>query len=237
MASESPQLPIPKQAFSGLEALIKLGENGIDLLCVAQAEAPLDLSFEKLISRLSQQLDFEELILHQAIMGALVPLNGLRRSLEISTDEFLKAMAKTVESRASQEWQDANLEGWRKVASHLPPLFEPNNFFSQASKALELLSLRPAVFQQARILSETRPVFDEETTKTLAVLQTNTLVIRYWDGEDMQTVHLTLDDGDLDSLAQEIQRAKKKVAIGAREASEHGVQFVIYGSHAENPGA
>jgi len=127
------------------------------------------------------------------------------------------------------EWKNENLEEWERISGKLSPFLQPDNFFSQASKAFDLLSERPAVLQGARLLTELRPIFDEAATGTLTHLLTNTLVVDYWDGQNSQSLHVSLDSSDLEKLAKEIERAKRKINVCRKEAADLGTNLVIYG--------
>lgn len=75
----------------------------------------------------------------------------------------------------------------------------------------------------------TAPVYDEAMTKTLATVQTNTLVLTYWDGRSEQTLHVTLDSSDLESLSSELVRAEQKIKISKEESDRLGIHFITYG--------
>lgn len=230
MSESTPKtIPIPREGFAGVQALIEMGEERLAKLAEAQADKALDLSLSQLFDRLTTLLECEQRLLQTVILKALIPLNGLRRSLEMSPSAFLSALDHTISEQAPDEWKADNLESWKQIVPQLGPFFEPDNFFAQTSKAFDLLSERPAVLKSARILTELRPIYDEATTKTVAVLQTNTLVLDYWDGQRLATLHVTLDSGDLDSLEAELARAKKKIQVSRHEASEKGDNFVTYG--------
>ena len=222
-------IPIPRQGFLGIEALIELGAERIRALADVQSQQPLDLSFPKIYDRLTAALTCDRSTLHRAFINALIPLNGLRRNLEMEPSVFLRSLDQTVRQQAPEEWDSAHLERWGQLLPALAPFFEPDNFFSVASKAFDLLSERPAILQTARILTEYRPIYDEATTRTIALLQTSTLVIDYWDGHQVSSLHITLDGGDVDALDFELARAKKKIEIGRAEALQKGIVIAAYG--------
>jgi len=228
--SESPQIiPLPERGLRGIRALIDLGPERLARLAETQADCPLNLSFSNLFAELSEQLQCEERTLQRAFMDGLIPLNGLRRILEMSAHDFIGSLAYSISQRAPEEWKTRNLEEWNRIRPQLAPFFEPDNFFSQASKAFELLSQRPAIFQRVKILTDLRPIYDETTAKTLAVVQTNTLVLSYWDGEGERTLHVTLDSSDLQAMSHEVERARQKACISQAEWEKIGVHFITYG--------
>lgn len=138
---ESPQIiPLPQRGLRGIQALIDLRAERLVKLAEMQAARPLNLSFSDLFVELSEYLECKKRTLQQAFMDALIPLNGLRRSFELSPSGFIESLVYTLSERTPEDWTKENLENWRSIARQLAPFFEPDNFFSQTSRAFELLS-------------------------------------------------------------------------------------------------
>ncbi len=232
---ERPTIPLSRDAFRGIDALVELGVPRVKKLSELQCSQPLDLAFSQLFASLASQLACDYHVIQTACVAALIPLNGLRRRLEMPASDFLKALQQTIADRASEEWKSRYIEAWNSLVGELAPFFQPDNFFSQASKAFDLLTERPAILQNARILTELRPIYDEAQTKTLAVLQTNTLVLDYWKGRDIHTLHISLDNDDLKSLTKEVKWAQDKISISQKEALAHRMNLVVYGEVDEEP--
>lgn len=236
MPQSTPQtIPFPREGYVGLAALIELGPDGLKKLSAFQASEPLSLDFSNLYERLADALGCDSRTVQAAVMSALVPLNGLRRRHEIApASEFLNVLDRTVTERGPDSWKKEHYEDWQRILRELEPFFEPDSFFSQASKAFDLLAERPAILHNVRILTEIRPLYDEATTKTLALLQSNTLVLNYWDGDSIHTIHLTLDSADLDALHNEVNRAKKKLSVSQKEAQASGAHLLTFGESEES---
>jgi hypothetical protein len=230
--SNARTMPLPKEGFLGVQALVQLGEVALRNLAEAIVDVPLDLSFSNLNTRLAASIQCDPQTLQTACLQALIPFNGLRRTLEMSVPEFVESLVSTVRERAPSDWQRENWDQWERVARVLPPLLQPDSPFSVASKAFDLLSERPAILQNLRILTVLRPIFDETITRTLTILQTNTLVLNYWDGNSMRTLHVTVDSDDLRNLQEELDRAKRKIDVSRREATQQGAQLLVYGQSA-----
>ncbi len=232
--SESPPktIPIQNEDIVGIQALIELGEENLAKLARIQCQQPLELNLSNVYDRLVADLECDRRTLQLGILNALISFNGLRRRLELPAAEFLTALDHTLTNQSPQKWRENHLDSWKAIVPHLSPFFEPDNFFAQVSKAFDLLSERPTLFQSARILTEFRPIFNEEQSRTLAVLQTNTLVLEYWDGQN-RTLHVSLDSSDLEDLQIEMNRARQKIGVVKREAIEKGSNLVTYGELTE----
>lgn len=233
MPSSAPtMLPIPREAIFGIQGILELGEDRIQKLAALQCREVVTLQLMPIYENLASQLQCEVRVLRAVFQHALIPLNGLRRSLEMPSSDFLNALIHTVREIAEiarEKWKEQHLSSWNTIGPQLAPFFEPDNFFAQVSKAFDLLSERPAVLQSPQILTEIRPIFDEAATKTVAVLQTNTLVLHYLEGDRQRTLHISLDSGDLSVLENELSRARRKIEVSRSEAIKSGISFLTYG--------
>jgi hypothetical protein len=222
-------LSLPDRAFRGIEAIVKLGKECIRGLATSQAREPLTLSLSKLFADLARKLNCEEAALETAVMSALVPLNTLRRDLGAQPSDFTDALKRAVLENAPDSWLKENREKWNEIVDDLRPFFEPDEFFSQLSKAFDLITERPALLQSVRVLSELRPIFNESQTAPIAMLQANSLILTYWDGNESRTLHITIDSDDIGELEKELQRAKEKILVLQQRV---GINVVVSGQSA-----
>lgn len=222
-------IPIPSHTFIGLAAFMNLGKERLHRLSEVQKTRTIDLDIGKVIVEFASYIECDQQHMQRAILDSLIPLNGLRRTLNLETDIFLASLAHTVEQQAPDEWKREYGEAWPDVAPYLRPFFVQDNFFSHISQSLELLSQRPAVLQSARLLSDLRPIYDEDATRTVALIHTNTLMLQYWDGENSKLLHLALDTRDLASMQSELERARQRLQISRNEAENKGDIFLTFG--------
>jgi hypothetical protein len=222
-------IPIPREGFFGIQALIELGVDNLSKLAKTQSKQPLELNLSTVYDQLVRTLGCDRRTIRTAFLNALVPLNGLRRSLEMEPSEFLAALDHTVTERADDEWKQQHLKSWKKLVPRLSAFFQPDNFFAHVSKAFDLLLERPSVLQNVRVLTELRPIYDEALSESVAILQTNTLVLDYFDGSHQASLYLAMDNSDLESLQSELERARKKIQVSRREATEKNIHLVTVG--------
>lgn len=174
----------------------------------------------------SSQLEYLEEVIRTALTEAIIPLNGVRRTFALSPEELVGALQRTIERTDDVEWKETYLASQQELSRALLPFFEPDSFFARVSLAFELLSQRPIAFKQAKIVHDLRPVFNEDNSDLLGLLQTNTLVLRFWDTRNERTLHISLDSGDLESLAKEIDIALKRIEVSKRVAEERKLQLL-----------
>src|SRR5205823_455207 len=109
--------------------------------------------------------------------------------------------------RQKQEWYKEHGERWGQVAPKVEPLLAPNGYFVQMSKTFQLLANRPILARELKILTELRPVYDDELSSTKAMVLTSTLVVDYQDGEESKRLHLA-ERAELDRLYDKFQRRR-----------------------------
>jgi hypothetical protein len=124
----------------------------------------------------------------------------------------------------------ANGKKWDRLAPVLEPLLDPSGKFALLSKAFELLMERPALTAGVKVITDLRPVFDDEADGVRAMLLTSTLVLEYQEGKRRQRLHLTLDMEDLRNLKLQIERAEKKARVLEESLAEKGAIVLIPGN-------
>ena len=79
-------------------------------------------------------------------------------------------------------------------------------------KAACLMVEHEKVFSVARIMSDVRPVFDEnfDGIKFPAILINHNLKLEYWESGELKEFYLSLDSEDLRTLSEAVQRAERK---------------------------
>src|SRR5947209_5590618 len=76
------------------------------------------------------------------------------------------------------------------------------------SRAEEVILDHDRVFLSARLFTELRPVFDKRATAINSLSIVHTLAIHFIQDEDHKDFHVALDDGDLQSLREVLDRAE-----------------------------
>jgi hypothetical protein len=97
----------------------------------------------------------------------------------------------------------------------------------RAAKALDLRNAYERILLTSRVVSDIRPIFDDETADSFeAAVVNHTLQLKYSDGARDHELHIAVDVDDLKRLREQIDRALKK-EIAAREFLEKGGAIVL----------
>lgn len=226
-------IEIPAEGLDGIEALLALGSKGLTTLAQKIAGQKPTLELSALVRQWAPDLKVSRPTLRKAILSALMPLNQTRAAARYEAERFLAGVTESLEGQAPPEWQEQHLARWRELLPQLRPLFEPDNLFSLMSSGFALLAGRQATLLDLRIAAELRPVYNEEGTKTRALLLTHTLVLEYVQDEQTCTLYLALDANDLQGLAREHARAKRQTGVALKEAKGWKVDVLTYGEEGD----
>ena len=219
---------IPKHSFEGLTDLVQMGPEKLERLVHAVADREPTVDFKGLAKSLSSVVECDEEVMSRAISMVLLPLAELRSSYRMSTEEFLILLDEVIATQ-NHTWFEEHESDWRRVAPMVGRLIVVNGFFWLLHKVARLLVNRPAVVRELKILTELRPVYDEEVTTTRAMLLTSTLAVEYQDGAEVKRLHLAFDQEDLQALQGQIHRLEKKIALLQAQAGR-GVVLLVAGS-------
>jgi hypothetical protein len=223
---------IPERAYEGFRDLIDLGPDKITHLAKEVTGYELTLDTSELARKLGATVGLPRERMEHALHTVLIPLNSLRMAFRQSPKEFLQLLGQLI-AKQNPDWHAHNGEQWQKIAPKIEPLLAPDSFFCQLSKTFQLLANRPTVARGLKILTELRPVFNDELSSTRAMVLTNTLVVEYEEGDNSRTLHLTIDQADLRLLQEQLDRAEKKIQLLEEQVKKLGVPILIAGTERE----
>lgn len=224
-------ITIPKGGMTAFELLTALSDDQLISLGKSVSDNhPTSLDYASNFSRIAEELQISKRDM-AAIVGHLMGLNHVRLERKISADELVKLLDEAVQNESSEDWQNQFGARWKAILPILPQLFRPNNLFSIARKTHELWANRPAKARNFKLVTDLRPVFDEDGESALAFVLTNTLIVEFIDqtSETERAIHISLDGDDLDSLSEEIGRARKKGRAIYSQLHKYGLDILTFG--------
>ncbi|MEX2285583.1 MAG: hypothetical protein WD648_00760 [Planctomycetaceae bacterium] len=132
---------------------------------------------------------------------------------------------------------DSRLAEWKQVVPELASAVQritPDSSLMISSKAMALCYERPFTLHKVRILSDIRPVFNEEATRILEMIVTQTLVIDYSTADGIKDIHLTMDIDDVTSLREQCERAELKARTIVTAMEECNWSTAVFSSGSES---
>lgn len=164
-------------------------------------------NFEGLVSRLSKldvRSSMKDLTATLSEFGVIDPLEVTQALIGFS--QF--RLANGVSAEQGAQAIGANL-GEDAGPRDLTPLLASEGLVA-AAKVIDLTNAFPQRLFNGRVITDLRPVFDEAAEAITGMIVVHQLTLEVWDGGDTKELFVTLDDRDLDTLAEQIDRARKK---------------------------
>lgn len=226
----SKTISIPLSAFEALEVLAALPPDRLAVLSNLIDTVERSLDFRGIVQKLAAALSISEQSM-LLLAGLLLALNQLRTERKLTAEQLIVEVANAIDRQGSDEWK----KEWQKpvipALQILIPFLQPNNLFATAGKAQLLWKNRPTTALDFKILTDLRPVFDENASKTVAIVLTNTLVIEFYDDstKTQRAIHLSLDQDNLESLGDEVERAQNKNRTMSGDCIAWGIDLLSQG--------
>jgi hypothetical protein len=153
-------------------------------------------------------------------------LTTLGRHRDASAEEIISGVERGLE-RAQPDWLKDNAERWGVLKSRLHQILESEVIYI-ASKALDLSTEYGAIFENAWIVSDVRPVFRRDYEDVAGSILSTILTIDYSERGERKNISLLVSADDLASISQEVEKARGKIDVLRRilNASSLGALYI-----------
>lgn len=201
------RLNIPDHYKDGLVGILNLDDKHYENLLSTLKETPLTLNFPKFMSSVASQVPEVEALdeILETLISLYVAIIGHDMSLETFVSELCQA---------AEEKQDEQL----KITEENKEIFKDRLFnlldISSSTDLLKAANVRSDhmnVYQEARILTDIRPVFATNIEDDLrGIVIVHSLKICYSGGNESKDFYVAMDDNDIKTLAEIFDRASQK---------------------------
>ena len=218
-------LRIPEEYQRGLERLHNLSEpQAVELLASVKSAVSKEQSDDLSPSDL-QKVPGLSAADAGDILDTIVALYGVRTNADVPIEEFIEDVTEYLQSPESEVFRlpEESTERFKarlKKFLSIEPLIK-------AAKARILRYEHERTFCTARMFTDARPVFEDDTVgrPEVAVIF-HMLKMSYHEGGHVKDIYISLDENDLDELRKVIKRAEIKSKV-LREALGSGHLKVI----------
>lgn len=215
------QLQIPRRFEESLVDFLSMSRKFRKVFIDAIVAAPIMLSHRKLANHIAPKIELDK----NKIAGIVAMLASLYRTMEDTPiDEFVvdfyhAAISFDKTSTLDIEWDDIKKD-LKTVLS--------NDSFGVTSKAMDILSHYPNTYCSARLVTDIRPVFGQNTNECPpASLVVHTLRISsHQDDSDTKDYYVSLDSQDLHELRRIIERALEKETTLKSMINDTKMQYI-----------
>jgi hypothetical protein len=212
-----PQFYIPESFRPALVRIAALSDTEIEELQTALSSATPTLKIEAIVAHAQAVLktDIPNLL---DIVQTLSSMNNARVGADLSPQEFAHNVAAHLPSRKDKPTDTLALE--RKLTALLGV-----ESLVISAKAFDVQHEYDKLFITARIITDTRAVFNQAGTEAVGTMIVHNLNIKYSENGQFKEAFIALDDADIAKLRRVLDRAEAKTAILEKLIEKTGIRY------------
>jgi hypothetical protein len=226
------QIQLNKSQLVDLKAILDLGPEVVGRVVhrIEQLEpAPLaPAELQTAIREVVENQSAADSILKQALS-----LASLQRRRKLDAGEVIAGIRHGLRTTASP-WDSAMLERWGAIEPSFRALISSSKVQTTA-KALDLSYDYANLLQTTRIVTDIRPVFDNDVTRIDGAVISFTLRLNYDNVEGSHSLSIAMNQADVESLRQQCEKALKKSALARDTIAGLPLRVTISGSEDYEP--
>lgn len=201
------KLKIPERYASSMAELVRLSPEDLAAFLRAAREKTPSLALIELTNSIADQLSIDRKRMSE-VVRTLGDLQTVREGFGFSVGDFIAELRSAIEESGKD---DLVPQDWAAFEEALSEALSGDNAIAIASKAQSVAREYPSIFCSGRILTDLRAVFKSDVDQApAAFVVIHTLKIVYHEDQDHKEFFVSLDNGDLDKLTVQIERALKK---------------------------
>lgn len=220
---------IPESAYDDFLAILEIDPEKLESLVKQISSNELTLELEEYTENLAVTHDIPVTLIARAVYNVFSPLTTLRAESGLPPAEFTRGLEDLLRQQNASWYQEYG-QKWQRAAKIIEPLLAADGFFAILNKTARLMTNHAILARGFKILTDVRPVFDDNVTAVKALLLSSTLVVDFEESGVSKRLHLTVDQSDLALLREQLERAEKKVQIFDELANGLGVPVLIAGA-------
>ncbi|MFN6034977.1 MAG: hypothetical protein ACK48B_13285 [Dolichospermum sp.] len=206
------ELQIPEKFKPGFKLLISIDEKTVQSFIDSFQQAQ-PLQINDLVSVVTSRVNTLTKKEVKDVIETLISIHNLRDYLQenndASTNEVIEKISQAVEDDEELEITDEQRQEFERRLVNFLGL---DNILSFRSKSIEVIRDHERLFQNSRIHTDMRPVFEsglEDSPAGVAIV--NMLKIEYLDLDGKHEFFVALDANDLKQLREQLDLADRKV--------------------------
>ncbi|MCE2720792.1 MAG: hypothetical protein ACK57R_05415 [Dolichospermum sp.] len=223
------ELQIPEKFKPGFKLLISIDEKTVQSFIDSFQQAQ-PLQINDLVSVVTSRVNTLTKKEVKDVIETLISIHNLRDYLQenndASTNEVIEKISQAVEDDEELEITD---EQRQEFESRLVNFLGLDNILSFRSKSIEVIRDHERLFQNSRIHTDMRPVFEsglEDSPAGVAIV--NMLKIEYVDLDGKHEFFVALDANDLKQLREQLDIADRKVKAIELMLNQVNIPYLNY---------
>ena len=222
-----PEITIPEEAYPAIQKLAHLSAEEFPAFLNAlerSKPAATPRFFWKHVAEHVPEISGSTI---KMIVNELFSMNYAFEDIDdLSTAELAQSVAEAAFAEQSEEFP-INEADRDILKDRLEKLFLLKTAaFGLTSKAVGLLTDADRLFYTARILTDVRPIFNEEGDEVQATVIMHNLVLHYGENDKHKDFFITLDTNDVKVLREVLDRADNKAKALESLMKRSGISYL-----------
>jgi len=227
------QIQLNKSQIASLKAILDLGPDVLGAVVdhTDQIDPPPLAPAELQAAIRAVVGDNEKAV--NSILRQSLSLASLQRRRKLETDAVLTAIRNGLRTALSEVDGDIQAK-WKDLEPAFRRLISSSRVATTA-KVLDLSYDYANLLQTTRIVTDIRPVFDNDVTRIDGAVVSFTLPLNYDNTEGNHSLSIAVNKADVEALRQQCDRALKKSALARETMEKLPLRVTISGSEDYEP--
>jgi hypothetical protein len=207
-----PASVIPKECERGIAVIKLLSDSDANQISEVFAKLKTPIKYTDVVSALQPILHGYSKEDIESLVDAIYSLYFLCSDSDASVEEFLPDLLEAIKESHNKEIQTTNPAELAALESKFKSLLTIRPL-STLTKAHELRGDFANIFWDAKMMSDIRPVWDEDVKMPPeGIVITQTLKLKYGDIDGQKELYLNINEDDIEMLISVLLRAQQKRA-------------------------
>ena len=221
----TPQIRLQPRSLADLRRIQDIGQDRLKRVVAEVGKLPpLPVHAQELQEVMSKSLN-GNVADADILVRQLLSLHGLQRQLNLDSEEIFGGLTSGLQESSGDKSEVAR---WESVSAIFRELFELP-IVRISAKALDLSYQHSHLLQRSQIITDIRPLFDNEATTIQGTIISHKFLLRYDDIEGEHLLSLAVDEKDLKSLIKQCQRALQKSEVVKKRLEQAELKTLIPG--------
>ena len=213
-------LRIPDRHFKGFSKLNSFTEDEVSSLISAIENEPPGANFKVLSGKIQSLVGLEEDIANIILSLTLSLLSSLEDS-ELDIEKFKNSIYSSLEEKEKED-----LIPTTSLRKYIDLILQKGQNLKVTTKAHTLNSERERILVSSRIITDIRPVFNDEKEEEIqGSIIIHTLQLEFFEDSKKKTMFFAVDSKDLEKLKTDVERAEKKHEKISHHFKSDGIPF------------
>jgi len=134
----------------------------------------------------------------------------IKKKIDLTATDFVNSLITSLNETKSDYWDKKDTENLKKKVDHIINILDSKNSIAYSAKSAELVLDQQFLFCESRMITDIRPVFDQEAKDIECLIPFHILSISYHDDSGYHQIRFAMDINDILQLRKQLDGAEQK---------------------------